>query len=166
MAAEDLLKGKKILIVDDETDVLESLEELLFMCDVSRASNFEDAKAMLENGQFDIAILDIMGVNGFDLLAIASKKKITAVMLTANALSPENTYRAYEEGAALYVPKDEMVHIAIYLTDVLEAQKEGKHPWWRWLDRLGSFYNKKFGADWREKHEGLWKGVKHHSNRD
>lgn len=166
MATENLLEGKKVLIVDDEADVLESLEELLFMCDVSKASSFEEAKKMLETRDFDIAILDIMGVKGFDLLTLANKKEIMAVMLTANALSPENTYRAYEGGAASYVPKDEMVHIATYLTDVLEAQKEEKHPWWRWLDRLGSFYNKKFGANWRDKHEDLWKSVKDHSNGD
>jgi len=94
MATENLLEGKKVLIVDDEADVLESLEELLFMCDVSKASSFKEAKKMLETRDFDIAILDIMGVKGFDLLTLANKKEITAVMFTANALSPENTYRA------------------------------------------------------------------------
>jgi CheY-like chemotaxis protein len=34
MAERTLLDGKKILIVDDEPDVLDSLEELLTMCDV------------------------------------------------------------------------------------------------------------------------------------
>jgi len=36
MTEENLLDGKKILIVDDEPDVLETLEELLPMCDISK----------------------------------------------------------------------------------------------------------------------------------
>ena len=35
-----LLDGKRILIVDDEPDVLETLEDLLYICDVVKASNF------------------------------------------------------------------------------------------------------------------------------
>ena len=43
----DWLPNKRILIVDDEPDVLESLKELLPMCDVVEASNFEDGKELL-----------------------------------------------------------------------------------------------------------------------
>ncbi|MBW1819335.1 MAG: response regulator, partial [Deltaproteobacteria bacterium] len=38
--AKDLIDGKRILIVDDEPDVLDALEELLTMCQVVRASTF------------------------------------------------------------------------------------------------------------------------------
>ena len=49
-------------------------------------------------------------------------------MLSAHALSPENTERAFKEGAASYVPKDKMVHITTYLNDILEAkEKETLH---------------------------------------
>ena len=37
MAGKVDLKGKKILVVDDEPDVLESLEEILDDCDVDTA---------------------------------------------------------------------------------------------------------------------------------
>ncbi|MBC8458619.1 MAG: response regulator, partial [Deltaproteobacteria bacterium] len=63
MSDSSLLDGKKILIVDDELDVLSALEELLSMCNVARASTFDEAKDMLESQDFDIAILDIMGVD-------------------------------------------------------------------------------------------------------
>lgn len=56
------LKYKRLLIVDDEPDVLETLEELLPMCDVVKASSFEEAKDLLEVQYFDIAVLDIMGL--------------------------------------------------------------------------------------------------------
>ena len=44
MSEHALLDGKKILIVDDEVDILDMLEELLEMCDVVKASTFEEAK--------------------------------------------------------------------------------------------------------------------------
>ena len=62
------LKFKRLLIVDDEPDILETLEELLPMCDVVKASSFEEAKDLLEFQYFDIAVLDIMVVNGYKLL--------------------------------------------------------------------------------------------------
>jgi hypothetical protein len=75
-----------------------------------------------------------------------------AVMLTAHALSPDNVVKSYEEGAASYIPKEEMANIIVYLQDILEAKKQGKNYWWRWLDRLDSLFEKKFGPDWRTTH--------------
>ena len=48
MAGDDILKGKKILVVDDEPDVLESLEEILDECDIETASSYESAKELLK----------------------------------------------------------------------------------------------------------------------
>ena len=60
MDKQDLLDGKRILIVDDEPDVLDTLEDLLTMCRTTKAATFEQAKALLEDQYFDMAILDIM----------------------------------------------------------------------------------------------------------
>ncbi|OPX38339.1 MAG: hypothetical protein B1H13_11480 [Desulfobacteraceae bacterium 4484_190.3] len=128
-------------------DILETVEELLPMCDVTCASTFDQARDLLEREVFDMAILDIMGVNGFDLLKLARKKKVLAVMLTSHALSPETTAQAYREGAASYIPKEKMPDIVTYLNDVLEAKERGKDSWWRWFERFGSFYERKFGPD-------------------
>ena len=48
----NLLKGKTVLIVDDERDVLETLEDLLSMCEVVKASTFEEAKLASGNPGF------------------------------------------------------------------------------------------------------------------
>ncbi len=162
MTSKSLLEGKKILIVDDEPDVLETLEELLSMCKVTKASRFEQAKELLEMEYFDMAILDIMGVEGFELLEIARERDVIAVMLTAHALSPENIVRSYKEGAASYLPKEEMANIATFLEEVLEAKEKGKHFWWRWLDRWGTYYDKKFGPDWREKEKEFWEKFRYY----
>ena len=154
---KDWLTNKRILIVDDEPDVLESLKELLPMCDVVEASNFEEAKELLEVQYFDMAILDIMGVDGYKLLEIAIKRKVIPVMLTAHALSVEDTIKSFKEGAASYIPKEEMAHIATYLNDILDAKEQGKSFWWRWLDRFASYYDKKFGPDWQKNDPEFWR---------
>jgi len=161
MTEKRLLDGKRILVVDDEPDVLESLEELLGMCNLVTASTFEEAKSLLESRYFDMAILDIMGVDGYKLLKIASDREVIAVMLTAHALSPENTVRSFKEGAASYIPKDEMVNIATFLEDILEAREKGKNFWWRWLDRFASYYDRKFESDWQKKDREFWNKLKY-----
>ncbi len=158
MSKKDLIKGKRILIVDDEPDILETLEELLPTAKITTAGDFESAKDLLETKHFDIVILDIMGVNGYALLKIANRKKMTAIMLTAHAFTPEDTMKSHREGAALYVPKDRMPEIVTYLNDVLEAEREGKTTWWRWIDRFAELYDEKFEKDWQYKDKEFWKG--------
>lgn len=158
MTKKDLIKGKRILIVDDEPDVLETLEELLSTAKITTAGSFADAKRLMEAEPFDIAILDIMGVNGYELLKVATEKKITAIMLTAHAFTPEDTMKSHKEGAALYVPKDRMIDIVTYLDDVLEAKEKGKTTWWRWIERFADLYDQKFEKDWQYKDQAFWRG--------
>lgn len=157
MGRKNLLEGKKILIVDDESDVLESLEELLAICEIVKAASFGKARELLETERFDIAILDIMGVQGYKLLQIANNRNVTAVMLTAHALSPDNIIKSYNEGAASYLPKDEMANITVFLNDILEAKEKGNSLWWRWFDRLASFWERKFGPNWQEENKEFWR---------
>src|SRR5210317_1349676 len=156
MSEYEYLEGKRVLIVDDEQDVLDSLEDLLSMCNVTKASNFLEAKEFLQARYFDIAVLDIMGVEGYDLLEIANQKEIAAAMLTAHALSPENLVKSYNEGAASYLPKEEMINIASFLNDILEAKEKGKNTWTRWYDRMGSFFEKRFGKEWKKSDQEFW----------
>ena len=153
----DWLPNKRIIIVDDEPDVLESLKELLTMCDVVEAANFEDGKELLETEYFDMAILDIMGVDGYQLLEIATERNVIPVMLTAHALSVEDTKKSFKGGAASYVPKEEMANIATFLNDILDAKEQGKNFWWRWMDRFASYYDKKFGPNWQNDDPEFWK---------
>ena len=49
METDAVLEGKRVLLVDDETDVLETLEDDLDMCRVSRAVSYKAARELLEN---------------------------------------------------------------------------------------------------------------------
>ena len=52
--------------------------------------------------------------------------------------------------------KEKMDKIATFLSDILEAREKGKSFWWRWLDRFASYFDRKFGPDWREKDKEFW----------
>jgi DNA-binding NtrC family response regulator len=157
MSDTTLLEGKKILVVDDEPDVLEVMVDLLKMCIVATASNFDDAKKLIETKSFDLAVLDIMGVDGYGLLKIANQKKIPAVMLTAHAFNPPNLMKSIKEGAVAYVPKEEITNIADFLNDVLVAKATGKNPWGSWQERLPtSYFEKRWGAAWRDTDKEFW----------
>jgi len=151
-----MLENKRVLVVDDEPDVLDTLESLLTMCEVVKASTFAQARDLLENRPFDMAVLDIMGVDGYRLLEVARERKVITVMLTAHAFSPEDTVKSYRGGAAFYVPKEKMSDISTYLNDVLEAVEQGKHPWWRWVERFAAYYDRKFGRDWKTGDREFW----------
>jgi DNA-binding NtrC family response regulator len=157
MDPKKMLKGRKILIVDDEKDILDSLIELLDMCRIDTATTFEEGKRLLENEVYEVAILDIMGVKGFELLDIANKHEIPAIMLTAHALSEESLKRSAENGASYFAPKDEINSIDLFVADVLEAKEKKKNPWVKWFERLGGFYDKRFhGTNWREQEKKFW----------
>jgi predicted hydrocarbon binding protein/ActR/RegA family two-component response regulator len=148
-----ILKGKRILIVDDEPDILSTLKDILDECKISVAESFEEAERLLSEGSFDGAILDIMGVNGYDLLSIATKKGVPTLMLTAHALSIDDFVKSIEIGARAYVPKDKIADIEIFLADLFEVhKKKGKRPG-SWFTRLEPFFRQRFGADWKEKAE-------------
>ena len=149
MKSENLLKGKVILVVDDEQDILETVEEALDMCMVYKAKDYDTAITYLVSYTFDIVILDIMGVDGFELLKSSVERGFSSVMLTAHALTPDALKKSIKLGAVSFLPKDKLPELASFLEDVV--LEGGKPVWKKLFDRLGSFFNKRFGPDWRTK---------------
>ena len=161
MDPNKLILGKRLLIVDDEKDILETLTDLLRVCKVDPASSFDEAKRLLEQFDYDLAVLDIMGVRGFELLEIAKSRDIPALMLTAHSLNQESLTKSVKEGAAYFVPKQEITEIATYVADVLEAKEKNRNPWERWIRRLGSFFDVMFtGPNWREQEKAFLEKLK------
>ncbi|MFC1580029.1 response regulator [Thermodesulfobacteriota bacterium] len=157
MAGAGILEGKKIIIVDDEPDILETLEELLDMCLIDKAPNFETARIFIEKNFYDAAILDIMGVRGYELLQITSEKNIPTLMLTAHALTPDNLVKSIKEGAQSYVPKDRIADIPFFIKDILEARQKGIQKHGGWFTTLRPLFDKIFGPEWQEKDKDFWK---------
>jgi DNA-binding response OmpR family regulator len=157
MERTEILRNKKLLIVDDEPDVLETLQDLLEGCSIDTAPNYESALKFLQKERYDAAIFDIMGVRGYDLLKVADQKGIPVLMLTAHALNPEALIKSIKTGAQAYIPKEKMSEIDIFLAEMLRARSRGilKHA--NWLARLKSFFDGKFGPDWQKQDPEFWK---------
>ena len=100
---------------------------------------------------FDIVILDIMGVNGFELLKLSVKRGFPTVMLTAYALTPEALEKSIKLGAVSFLPKEKMSELDDFIADVV--LKGGQPVWEKLFDSLGGFFNKHFGPDWKKRNE-------------
>ncbi len=156
MSGDDILKGKRILVVDDEEDILETIMDMLDMCIIETASTYEQGSELLEKNDYDAVILDIMGVKGFDLLKIATRRKIPALMLTAHGLNPDNLVGSIKLGAKSYIPKDRMYEIDIYLKEIIIAKNRGIEKPGGWFARLSSFFDNRFGPKWKQKDKKFW----------
>jgi CheY-like chemotaxis protein len=149
MGSEDPLKDKLILIVDDEPDVLETVAEELEGCIVHKAASYDAGLQYLSSYTYDVVILDIMGVNGFELLKEAVSRGFPTVMLTAHALTPEALKKSMRLGAVSFVPKEKMPEIRRYLEDIV-LDEDGP-AWTKLFERLGAYFDKRFGPDWKER---------------
>ncbi len=149
MSSESALKNKVILVVDDEPDVLETVEDELDMALIHKAGDYDTALQYLLSYTYDVVILDIMGVNGFELLKNAVSRGFPAVMLTAHAVTTDALKKSIKLGAVSFLPKEKMSDLKEFLEDVVLGG--GKSIWIKLFDRLGDYFNKRFGPDWKEK---------------
>jgi CheY-like chemotaxis protein len=157
MAADSShLDGRRILAVDDEVDILETIADILDTSKVDTARDYESASEKIRTGSYDLAILDIMGVNGLVLLEEAVTKGIPTVMLTAHAVNPEALMSSIRKGAISYLPKETLAELDDLLEGLLAAQAAGKPPWKLLFDRLGTYFDERFGPDWKARDEPFW----------
>jgi len=142
-----ILNGKAILAVDDEADVLSTLEEEIVgaapKCKFEKATTYEEAAQKLETQTYDLVILDIMGVRGFDLLDLAVRKNLRVAMLTAHALTPEALKRSFEMKARAYLPKEKLGEVVPFLEDVLKY--EYLPGWKRLMKKLEKYFQARWG---------------------
>lgn len=157
--AESILNGKRILAVDDEPDLLtilgEEIMEACPKCVFEKATTYEDAARLITSRVYDVVVLDIMGVRGFELLALAVERNLRVVMLTAHSLNPESLRRAFDMRARSYLPKEKLGEIVPFLEDVL--QYEYLPGWRRLFEKLKGLFDTRFESDWEKKTGLMWR---------
>jgi CheY-like chemotaxis protein len=148
--AESVLNGKRILAVDDEPDILETLAEEIVdacpKCVFEKATTYSKANEMLKFYEYDLVILDIMGVQGFELLDTAVRRHFRVAMLTAHALSPEELKHSHDAGAWAYLPKEKLGEIVPFLEDIFTYDYAS--GWDRSLEKLDDFFSTRFPSGW------------------
>lgn len=150
------LKGKHILVVDDEEDILETVEDILDQARIDTARDYETASQKIKKTRYDLAVLDIMGVNGLQLLEEATERNIPAVILTAHAVNPETLMDSIQKGAISYLPKEKLAELDELLEELFGAYEQGKPPWKLLFEKLGEYFDERFGPDWKEKDKAFW----------
>jgi len=135
--------------VDDEQDVVDTVTEILSDCIVHQASDFDSGIQYILSYTYDVVVLDIMGVNGFELLKAAVKRGFPTVMLTAHAITPEALKKSMKLGAVTFLPKEMLPNLKEFLEDIVLGG--GKQAWRKLFDKFESYLNKHFGPDWKLK---------------
>jgi len=154
---DSFLKNKHILAVDDELDVLETIQEILDKAKIDVAQDYATASKKITQIKYDLAILDIMGVDGIKLLEECVKKNIPAIMLTANSMNPQSLVESIKKGAISYLSKEHLNVLDSYVTELLSAQNQGKSTWKILFEKLEGYFDKRFGNNWKEDDKEFWK---------
>ncbi|SNY99581.1 response regulator [Flagellimonas pacifica] len=110
-ASEDIIKGKRILIVDDDMRNIYALETVLEeeQVEVTVATNGEEAVDEVRNGEFDAVLMDIMmpvmdGYEATKKIRELGHKKLPIIALTAKAMKGDRE-KCLEAGVSDYMSK-------------------------------------------------------------
>ena len=156
MTRESFIKGITILAVDDEIDILDTIEEILDEARVDKALDYEDALRKIKANPYDLAILDIMGVNGLKLLEETVSNGIPTVMLTAHAVNTDTLIESIRKGAISYLPKEQLGDLYDLLNRLMGAHGKGEPTWKLLFEMLGDYFDKRFGPGWKDEHKAFW----------
>jgi DNA-binding NtrC family response regulator len=153
---ESLLKGKHILAVDDENDILETIMDILDESVIDWARDYENASKKIKAEKYDLVILDIMGVNGLQLLEESVDRGIPTVMLTAHALDPKTLMESIQKGAISYLPKEKLSELDDLLNVILGAFNRNEPTWQLLLEKLWDYFNERWGPGLQERDREFW----------
>lgn len=125
------MKREKVLIVDDEPDLLDLIDFNLTRSGFLTSSAFDGHEAMvkLESFEPDILVLDLMlpGLDGWEVCRQLKQKtkEVPVIMLTAKGM-PEDKVRGFEFGADDYITKPFNVKELIVRIENLLDKKRSK----------------------------------------
>jgi DNA-binding response OmpR family regulator len=153
---ESFLKGKHILAVDDEKDILETITDILDESVIDWAWEYQNASKKIKTVKYDLVILDIMGVNGLQLLEESVGRGIPTVMLTAQGLNPKTLIKSIQKGAISYLPKEKLSELDDLLNSILGAINRDEPTWRLLIENLWDYFNERWGPGWQERDREFW----------
>ncbi len=131
---EEILKGKTLLVVDDEADLRDILaSELEFMgARVLQAENVTAAKLLLGQHQVDLIVSDIRmpGGSGIDLLEFVKSRNVNSPLILITGFADITTEDAFNKGA------EALLHKPFKLEDLIKL-----------VTRYTSPFDRRFNVD-------------------
>jgi two-component system cell cycle response regulator len=156
----DIHREINLLSIEDSDPDFEKIQDLLKENDkikLSRASGLGEAMDMLEQGTFDLIILDYLlpDGNGIDFFKIMKKKEIEIPVVVSTAYGDEIiASQLIKEGAYDYITKKNLNKKSLYrsINNALEKfrlKKEIKKAWEKMAkmatkDELTGLYNRRY----------------------
>ena len=132
--ALEYLKNKRILLVDDEQELLNMVESILRgdgYLNISTAKNVSEALCAAEETSPELAILDVMlpDGNGFDLMEqLKSKGDYPILFLTARG-EDDDKFRGFGLGADDYIVKPFLPKELLFrVSAILRRSYKGEDP--------------------------------------
>jgi len=154
---KSILNGKRILAVDSEPNVLTMLEEILKVCPdcrLDRVTTYIDAVEKMVSWTYDLAILDIMAPQAFDLLDLAAYRNFPVLVLTTKTLTAplEQPIQLVPQTC---FPKERIKEIVPFLESMLQYRDLPR--WKRFYMKLVDFFSGHFESDWEKKTGTKWR---------
>jgi CheY-like chemotaxis protein len=122
---------QRILIIDDEQDILEIYQEILSRLqskpDILTVDNGSQGIAMLESQTFNLLLIDLLmpQMDGFQVLAIVRRKfPALRVVVMTNSDDEQFRSRAYSMGVDLFLQKPKTGKEIINFVDCIESLLE------------------------------------------
>jgi len=105
-----MLNKEKILVIDDEQVIIDSISKIAGLMDLSVESTLVSGEAvkLISENEYSLIICDIMmpTIDGFQVLNEVSKRNIvTPVIMTTGYATFENAVKSLYEGANSFIPK-------------------------------------------------------------
>jgi hypothetical protein len=77
-------------------------------------------------------------------------------MLTAHSINPETLMDSIRKGAISYLPKEMLAELDVLLNNLMGCFERGEPPWKLLFEKLGDYFDKRFGPDWKAKDREFW----------
>jgi DNA-binding NtrC family response regulator len=143
------LKNLTVLVVNNESEILESIADELGMCLVNTAPDYETALQYLLGYKYDIVILDVIDVTSLELLKISVSQKFPTIMLTSDEVALESLKKSIQFGAIFFFPKEQFGELREFLERLI--MDKWKPDWLGLFERVDIYLSKYFGSDYKGK---------------
>ena len=118
-----ILEKKKILVVNKDQDVFESLEKYLNVCRLYKALDYNTAFAYLEHRLFDIIIWDTDSIQPGNLTDYLINKHVLTVLFLENRNADGEVSKCIKQGAIPFTKRNNLSKIRYFLEDILCDRK-------------------------------------------
>ena len=143
------LENLTVLVVNKDSDILDSVADELGMCLVHLAPDYETALQYLLGYKYDVVIFDVMDINTLELFKISISQKFPAIILTADEVALESLKKSIQMGAVFFFPRELLQELREFLEKLI--LDKWKPDWLPVFDRVDLYLGKYLGSDQKGK---------------